>query len=203
MVAAVATAILALATYWLARTTREELKETRREITATEKQAEASTGMLAEVQIDRDLNWRPYLVVTKTGLNDVRDAPDTVYLKNIGRGPAFNCVCARLLYLKAARTGTEVDIPVWHLAPRVQTIEAGGEQQFSLQFPNTPVPMVLFEGMPAPPAPIFALFFQDIVGKRAYRLVPPSSAPDVWTPGDPVAPWVSWYFGHLHMDTPT
>jgi hypothetical protein len=197
--AALFTAILAGATYWLVRTTRDELQQTKREITATEKQAEASTSMLAEVQIDRDLNWRPYLVVEKTGFGpDQVDGYDTVFLRNIGRGPAFNCVCARVFYIPGPQ-----DVPQWRLATAVAIIESAGVKEFTLQPPTGagPVPLMLFED-PQPGQPNLALFYQDIVGKRAFRLVPPRSAPDVWTPGDPVAPWVSWYFGHLRLEVP-
>jgi hypothetical protein len=199
VVAALATAILAGATYWLVRTTREELKQTKREITATEKQAEASTKMLAEVQIDRDLNWRPYLVVDKTGYGpDLPDGVDTVFLKNIGRGPAFNCVCARIFYIRGP-----LDVPQWRLATAVGTIEAGGIKEFSLTKPGGAgsVPLMYFES-PVPGQPNLAIFYQDSVGQRAYRQTPPRAAPDVWAPDKSVDPWVSWYFNHIHVPVP-
>jgi hypothetical protein len=202
--AALATAILAAATYWLARTTRDELQQTKREITATEKQAEASTKVLAEVQIDRDLNWRPYLVVEKTGLSDAQINTDSISLRNIGRGPAFNCVCARCFYVKIDMSGVPTDFPLWRLATAMSTIEGGLSKEFLL--PNRggadPVPLVLFES-PVPGQPNIAIFYQDIVGQRAYRQVPPRAAPDVWAPGKPVDQWVSWYFGHINMPVPT
>jgi len=204
-VAAVATGILAAATYWLARTTRDELHFTLREMATTEKQAEASTKMVAEVQIDRDLNWRPYLVIHQTSwAPDTRGSTDKVWLRNIGRGPAFNVVCARLYYIPVERGGVTDQVPQWRLAIEVpQTIEANGVKEFSLQDPTTgaPVPLVLFEVNP-PPQPTVSTFFQDIVGKRAYRLTHPRAAPDVWTPGDKVDPWVSWYFGHVGLQVP-
>ena len=43
----------------------------------------ASAKMLAEVQIDRDLNWRPYLVVEKTSYGtDTQDGADVVFRVN-------------------------------------------------------------------------------------------------------------------------
>ena len=200
--AALGTIGLGGATYWLARTTRDELFETKREITATEKQAEASTRMIAEVQLDRDLNWRPYLVVSKTGYNDARDATDTVFLKNIGRGPAFNCVCARLYYITAEVQGTNRQVPQWRHSPDVKTIEVGGITEITLLNPKGPVPMAIFEVNP-PPYPTLAIFFQDIAGRRAYRLSPPRAAPDMWTPGQAVHVWVSWYFGLVGIQVPT
>jgi hypothetical protein len=199
VVAAAATAILAGATYWLVRTTREELSQTRREITATEKQAEASTKMLAEVQIDRDLNWRPYLVVDKTSYGtDTVDGADVVFLKNIGRGPAFNCTCARIFYIRGP-----LDAPQWRLAIAIETIEAGGIKEFRLQRPGGAgsVPLMYFES-PIPGQPNLAIFYQDIVGQRAYRQTPPRAAPDVWTSDKPVDPWVSFYFDHIHVPVP-
>lgn len=204
-VAALATAILAGATYWLAKTTREELKQTKREITASEKQAEASTKMVAEVQIDRDLNWRPYLVIDKTSWSaSARGNTDKVWLRNIGRGPAFNSVVARLYHIPIDRAGVIDQVPQWRLAIEIPaTIESGGVQEFSLQDPTgSPVPLALFAENAAP-QPTVSMFFQDIVGRRAYRLTFPRSAPDIWTPGDKVEQWVSWYFGHIGLKVPT
>jgi len=204
-VAALAPAILAGATYWLAKTTRDELQQTKREITASEKQADASTKMLAEVQIDRDLNWRPYLVIDKTSWSpNVRGNTDKVWLRNIGRGPAFNSTVARLYYVPVNRAGVIDQVPQWRLAIEIPaTIESAGVQEFSLQDTATsPVPLSLFEENAAP-QPTVSMFFQDIVGRRAYRLTFPRSAPDIWTPGDKVEQWVSWYFGQVGLQVPS
>jgi hypothetical protein len=206
VIAALATAILAGATYWLAKTTRDELQQTKREITATERQADASTRMIAEVQMDRDLNWRPYLVIDKTSwAPHVRGHTDKVWLQNIGRGPAFNATCARLYHIPVDRAGVVDQVPQWRLAIELPaTIESAGVQEFSLQdwAGTSPVPLVLFVENP-PPQPTVSIFYQDIVGKRAYRLTFPRSAPDMWTPGDKVEQWVSWYFGHIGLQVPT
>jgi hypothetical protein len=203
-VAALATAFLAGATYWLARTTRDELHQTKRVITATEKQAEASTKMLAEVQTDRDLNWRPYLILHQTSwASDAQGNTDKVWLKNIGRGPAFNAVCARLIYITASRGGVTNQVPLWRLSVEVpQTLEANGVHEFSLQGQTSAAtPLVLFEVNPSP-QPTLSIFYQDIGGKRAYRLTHLRAAPDVWTPGDKVEPWVSWYFSQIGLQVP-
>jgi len=205
VIAAAATAILAGATYWLARSTRDELQQTKREITATERQAEASTKMLAEVQIDRDLNWRPYLVINMTSwAPNARGNTDKVWLKNIGHGPAFNGTCARLYHVPVDRAGVVGQVPQWRLAIELPaTIQSEGVQEFSLQdwSGSSPVPLFLFVEN-APPQPTVSIFYQDIVGRRAYRLTFPRSAPDIWTPGDNVGQWVSWYFGHLGIPVP-
>jgi hypothetical protein len=40
------------------------------------------------------------------------------------------------------------------------------------------------------------MFFEDIVGRRYYRLTPPRSDPDVWTPGERVEEWATWYISY-------
>jgi hypothetical protein len=47
-----------------------------------------------------------------------------------------------------------------------------------------------------------ALFFRDLLGKRAYRLLPPRAMPDVWSPGDKVDDCVAWYYGWINVQTP-
>ena len=195
--AAEATLRSAMATETAAAATRDEADATRDEAAATKQ-------TVAEIQIDRDLNWRPYPVIDHTSWSaNVRGGTDKVWLKNIGRGPAFNTVCARLYYLTVDRAVAN-QVPQWRLSIELpQTIESDGVKEFSLQDPTNAaaVPLVLFDVI-ADPQPTFSTFYQDIVGKRAYRLTYPRAAPDVWNPGDKVEPWVSWYFGHLHLQVP-
>ena len=153
--------------------------------------------------MDRDLNWRPYVVIHQTSWGpDSLHATDKVWLRNIGRGPAFNAVCARLYYIKSEPSG--VLMPHWRLAIETpQTIEADGIKEFSLQDPpsNAPATLGNFE-INQPPQPTLSIFYQDIVGKRVYRLCIPRAAPDIWSLGDNVDVWVSWYLAHIGLQVP-
>lgn len=194
--AAAATENAALATQAAATATQQEADATREEASATKQ-------MVAEVQADRDLNWRPYLRQAGGGTSDALEGADQIGWRNIGRGPALNVVCARLYYVKADLGGVMRDVPQWHLSPGTEIIEAGGTQTLNLVTPpgSGSASIVLFDVLP-PGQLNLTVFFQAIVGRRAYRLCPPRAEPDVWTPGDKVEPWVSWYFGHIGLQVP-
>src|SRR5260370_9570000 len=69
-------------------------KATANMVDARKQEATASRQMIEEVRRDRELNWQPFLV-TAERQRVVRPAspePDITLVKNIGRGPALNCV---------------------------------------------------------------------------------------------------------------
>ncbi len=198
------TLMAARATRRSAEATEKAAEATRDEADATREEAAATKQMILEVQTDRDLDWRPYFRLGGTSYSNSLDSQDQINWRNVGRGPALNVVCARLYYVKADLGGVSHDVPQWHLSTGMAVIEANGEEVMNLGRPprDRPVPMVIFEVLP-PGQMNLSLFFQTIVGRRAYRLCPPRAELDVWTPGDKVEPWVSWYFGHLGLQVPT
>jgi hypothetical protein len=94
------------------------------------------------------------VIIEKTGLSDAREASDTVYLKNIGRGPAFNVVSARLYYITVELPPTKRtrQAPQWRVSQGIQTIEASGSKELTLLNPSGegPVPRMLFDVNPPP-----------------------------------------------------
>jgi hypothetical protein len=198
-----ATLMLAVFTAYLAMETRASVAATRREANIAEQtlivakdQARATVDLVAEAQVDRDLNWRPYLMAV-TGFAGAPNSPDALRLKNVGRGPAFDCVYARYLDKTSA----------WKVTGRGQVpIVAAGDQteQFMVgESQARPAPTVIFEDQDNKMwGSHVALFYRDLLGKRAYRLLPPRAMPDVWSPGDPVDQWVAWYFGWIHVQVP-
>lgn len=203
-VAAIATAILAGATFWLAKTTRDELSETKRAITATERQADASTRMISEVRMDRDLEWRPHLVLDpqQSAYADLLAFNDAVVMINIGRGPAFNCV-----YARHQETVQGTSTALWRVTKRLEVpaIASGGKSE-QLQVSASqasPVPMFLFEDADGKMyGNHVALFYQDVLTTRAYRVLPPRAKTEVWTPGEKAIEWVQWYFGWIGSPIP-
>jgi hypothetical protein len=198
-----ATLMLAVFTAYLAIETRASVAATRREAAIAEQtlivatdQAQATVALVAEAQVDRDLNWRPYMVVV-TGFIDSPNSTDAVVFRNIGRGPAFDCVYARYI----DKTGA------WKVTKRGQipTVAAGDQsgQYLVAESQARPAPTVIFEDRNNKMwGSHFALFYRDLLGKRAYRLLPPHAMPDVWSPGDKVDAWAAWYFGWIDVQIP-
>jgi len=205
-----ATLMLAIFTAYLAIETRASVAATRREAAIAEAtlivaqdQAKASADLVAEARVDRDLNWRPYLVAVGS-FPDSPNSDDIVILRNIGTGPAFNAVYARHT---DQETVQRVPGATWRATARsmVHTVPSMSEtEKFRASMSAaTPVPFILFEDRDGKLwGQHVALFYQDLLGKRAYRLLPPRAMPDVWSPGDKVDEWVAWYFGWINLQIP-
>lgn len=206
-----ATLMLAVFTAYLAIETRASVAATRREAAIAEAtlivakdQAKASADLVTEARVDRDLNWRPYLVAIGS-FPDSPDSADAVVLRNIGTGPAFNAVYARHIDQVVVQ---RVSVPAWRVTARgiVQTVPSMSDttQFIATMSAATPVPFILFQDRDGKMwGQHVTVFFQDLLGKRAYRLLPPRAMPDVWSPGEKVDEWVAWYFGWINLQIPT
>jgi hypothetical protein len=86
---AIGTLALAAATFVLAALTARNVHKTSELVNATKQSAIAAERTIAEIQRDRELEYRPFIAWQ---LEDPQ-APLTADAVNIGRGQAINCLC--------------------------------------------------------------------------------------------------------------
>ncbi len=190
------TLALALVTAVMAWQTRGVAGATKDAARAAAEEAKASADTVAEIQRDRELNWRPYPFLTTSGRYGTNGTdPDSFDFVNIGRGPAFNCVYAH--YFERPVGGGRV-VPEWRSNTKPAVIPAAGGAQGSADLQPHPIPTSLFQDADGKMAdPAIAVFYQDTLSNTAYRLLPPRAKPDVWRPGMVAEQWVTWYFGWI------
>jgi hypothetical protein len=76
--------------------TLEEAKATREQADATREQAKLAARSIRELQISRELDWRPFVVRFEGSSHIVKGKfLRDVTIQNIGRGPAINCLYLR------------------------------------------------------------------------------------------------------------
>jgi hypothetical protein len=91
---AVMTGSLALATFVLAAATFWNVRKTGRLVTATERSAAAGAATVLEIQRDRELAYSPHIDWTvKTGADPNGMKVGTASVENIGRGLALHALC--------------------------------------------------------------------------------------------------------------
>lgn len=90
-----ATLVLALATAWMAMKTGAVALATQAAAEQSKAEAAATRDSVDELQKDRELAWRPYLVIAVTSTSSGPDGiAATLDIENVGRGPALDCVHA-------------------------------------------------------------------------------------------------------------
>jgi hypothetical protein len=172
--AAKATQTAAEATERSAAATEIAAAATRDEADATRAEADATRQTVTEIQIDRGLSWRPYLVSGRNAGNVA-----TVAVQNIGRGPAL-----RLIYCEKTQGS------VWLMSTQRRAIGAGA-----------PATNVQVRELPNPP-PVYlssdiALMCNDQFGNWL-RFDPTKGEPDVCLRDSTIRPsWVNWFEGLL------
>ena len=76
--------------------TLEEAKATREQADATREQAKLAARSIRELQIGRELDWRPFMVRFEGSGHIVKGKfRRDITIQNIGRGPAINCLYMR------------------------------------------------------------------------------------------------------------
>jgi hypothetical protein len=106
--------------------TLEEAKATREQAEATREQAKLAARSIRELQISRELDWRPFMVRFEGSGRFVKGKyRRDMTIQNIGRGPAINCLYLREEYSPDGRIFLRTD-PL-NLAPG-PLIEVPAEQ---------------------------------------------------------------------------
>jgi len=76
--------------------TRKASEATREQASATKEQAKLAARSIREIQIDRELDWRPFVVRTEGDGRIVKGKlVRDITIQNIGRGPAINALYLR------------------------------------------------------------------------------------------------------------
>lgn len=110
--------VTAVATVALAVVAALTLKENSRLIRANIQEASAATAMVKEIQTDRSLTWRPYVMVSQMDALSRSDSySEKVRLINVGQGPALSCV-----YAAKDPRGLSCQSPVVHLGAGGSTL---------------------------------------------------------------------------------
>lgn len=170
--AAEATRLAAEATRLTAEATGKAAEATRDEADATREEAAATRQMIAEVQTDRALDWRPYLVSARTNGNLV-----LVGLQNIGRGPAL-----RLIYCERVQS----DLPFWLMSTRRRALGAGVSANIEIREMVNPPPKYLSSDI--------QIMCNDQFGNWL-KFDPAKGEPEVCQPHGPKPEWVDWFEG--------
>jgi len=189
------TIILAFFTWRAAEASRSAAEATGRAAEAARDEADATVQLAQEAREDRELAWRPYLVVDP--ITTPSDTKVTYKVQNIGRGPATDVIIWAYRYLHGS--GTWGRVPVGALAAGAS--EEGGFP--ADQTGHSP------DGMfPSPGTPdhirglVVAATCTDIVGNR-WRFVD-GNRPDQVRPQDPNPPrWTAWVAEPGVLDNPT
>lgn len=187
---AVATGLLAGATWWMARKTSTaaaatelDAKASQRAAEATEKSAAAAQASLVEIQRGRELEWQPYLSVevpTTTRSPDPDRLAFVASVRNLGRGPALTCICG-------LRSGDLVALSgVFDLATQAQTEVVGDSTNYGN--PNLRA-MFLAKHENTVLQRAMAVCRDGLTG-HWYRFIQGTVAPDTWDLVEPAPDWV-------------
>lgn len=106
------TLILAIFTWRATEASRSAAEATGPAAEAAQIEADATVQLAQEAREDRELAWRPYLVVDP--ITTTSDAKVTYKVQNIGRGPATDVIIWAYRYLHGP--GTWGRVPVGALA---------------------------------------------------------------------------------------
>jgi hypothetical protein len=90
------TAIIIIVNARVLQATLDEAKATREQADATREQAKLAAQSIRELQISRELDWRPFVVRFEGSSHIVKGKLlRDIAIQNIGRGPAINCLYLR------------------------------------------------------------------------------------------------------------
>ncbi len=194
------TGLLAIATFALAYFTWRNVRLTRGLIEATKSAAEAGrttaeagTQTVAEIQRDRELEYRPYVswgIGSQTRAGDRIVEPGIAGVSNFGRGPTIHCLCCLAWMDTAADPLQFATTVLFDLSPQ----DTG---QLALERRSGWMPNAEIAGSQIPigaPGLRFA-FCQDQLGNH-YRFVPYRLEADVWREGAKPR-WLEFYQEHL------
>lgn len=175
---------------------RQQAEAARRQADAAQEQAQSALRTLAELQRERELSWRPRLVVAGADgsldeeviRNNLPVSPDkftlNVTVRNVGRGPAVSVLAAYFDrgYWWFSRSPTDI-------GPRdemvVSLLPAGGDHVLKAS-------LFVVSGQPAPEGKdVHALFCLDEVGSKVYRFLDGRAGLDVWEAGQDRPHWAA------------
>ncbi|MFC0080581.1 hypothetical protein ACFFRE_00210 [Aciditerrimonas ferrireducens] len=193
--AAAASRKAAQATEQAASSGREAAEASRQAAEAARDEADATVQLAQEAREDRELAWRPYLVVDV--ITTVSTGKLTYKVRNIGRGPAIDVTI--WAYHPVQGTGT------WGYAPAC-ALAAGTSKQGGFQADQTArFPVDLFPKPTNPdrvPGLVVVATCTDI-GDNRWRFVD-GYRPDQVRPRDPnPPPWTAWVAEPGGLDNPT
>jgi hypothetical protein len=190
---AIATFVLAFFTWRNVRLTRGLVEGTKLSAEAGKTAAEAGKQTVAEIQRDRELEYRPYVswnIVAQTRANERIVAPGTARVSNFGRGPAIHCLCC-LAWMDTSADPIQLATTfLFDLSPQDTgdlTLESRAGWMPNEEMAGSPIPA-------GPPGLRFA-FCQDQLGNH-YRFLPYRLEADVWREG-PKPRWLDFYLEHL------
>lgn len=190
------TLILAIFTWRAAEASRSAAEATGRAAEAAQIEAEATVQLAQEAREDRELAWRPYLVVDV--ITTVSDGKLTCEVRNIGRGPATDVIV--WAYRPVHGPGTWGRTPARALGAGGTSKELGFQADQTARFPED-----LFPTPTNPdraPGLVVVATCTDIVGNR-WRFVD-GYRPDQVRPRDPNPPrWTAWVTEPGVLDNPT
>ncbi len=207
---AIGTMLLAVATFVLAAITGWNVKKTGNLVKAT-KESDAAKQTIAEVQRDRELEYRPYLSwkVSEVVMNGSQIVdPGKVSVANFGRGPALHAICCLAWRMSAAGDqgpagpvgaqgagGGSLDMAttvLFDLSPG----EQGKPEELPLERRDGQMADDDVLGNPVTPSPVRVAFCHDQLGTD-YRFVRYQPA-DTWRDGAVDRPrWAEFYLSHF------
>lgn len=173
-----ATLVLAFVTWRMAAQAKKGVEVAAQEAAATARLASAA-------QTDRELAWRPHVVIEPgDGSGGSADAfTDVLTVRNVGPGPALNCVCI----VRDDERGWGCSTP-FSLMP-------GGDHKVTIKGPSPDIedPAAVLTATPGGgwrPGTRRLVRCVDVLD-RHWRF-PERLPPQQWRKSDPPEPWVTW-----------
>jgi hypothetical protein len=156
---------------------------------------EATKQTIAEIQRDRDLEFRPYVSWPPPNITGVLDNPNafaaTAQIDNLGRGPLFDGLCCLTW-----RPGGPTTLPQYLATTNLFDLPPQHRPSNpSLQIRGGDMPNDDIAGNPVTEEPVRFAFCRDQLGHN-FRFVP-HKKPDDWQEGQSERPpWVDFYLSH-------
>jgi len=184
-----------------ARAGEAEALASRQQAEAAIRQVEASTQTISEMRSDRELAVAPYLTFDFiSAYSNGEPLGPKLVLKNIGQGPALNCLCCAIVNWRPISASDELERATRYFRlpqagplflPLHLGVGSAVEQQapamstFDHQIGQVAFDMLSRDGL------VMAAVCEDQFGGR-YRFRSTSTVPDRWQPGEDMPPWAYW-----------
>ena len=181
--AATASQVSAAATQTAALATQQAATATSDEADATREEAAASREATLPLRDQVEREWRPIMVLSQMpGDMSPFDSPNQYYVwvANLGRGPAVNCLIA---LFKPSESAWRTSSP----------FALGGSQSDKVNTSphRSPVNADAFDSLSK--MFIRISIYCEVAAGIWYRFTPPSPTPEIWRQGTPQSDWVPFY----------